>query len=44
LFVEKSIRLLRAPSKRAAMVNFHASLIQLCLLQLGTVADRLLLG
>jgi protoheme IX farnesyltransferase len=44
LFIEKSVRLLQAPSKRAAMVNFHASLIQLCLLQLGAVADRLLLG
>lgn len=44
LFIEKSIKLLQAPSKRSAMVNFHASLIQLCLLQFGAVADRLLLG
>jgi protoheme IX farnesyltransferase len=44
LFVHKSIALARAPSRHSAMANFHASLIQLGLLQLGAMADRLLLG
>jgi protoheme IX farnesyltransferase len=42
-FVAKSIELVRAPGRRAAMVNFHASLIQLALLQIGAIADRLIL-
>ncbi len=44
IFVAKSIALVRAPGRRAAMVNFHASLMQLALLQIGAIADRLILG
>ena len=44
VFVAKSIELVRAPGCRAAMTNFHASLIQLALLQFGAIADRLILG
>jgi protoheme IX farnesyltransferase len=43
-FVTKSVALVRAPGRRAAMANFHASLIQLGLLQIGAIADRLILG
>jgi heme o synthase len=44
IFVAKSIELVRAPGRRAAMVNFHASLIQLALLQIGAIGDRLILA
>ena len=37
-----SARLARAPDRRAAMVNFHASLIQLTLLLVAAVADAAL--
>ena len=43
-FVDKSIRLVMNPGAAAARVNFRASLLQLSLLQLGAVADRLILG
>ena len=43
-FVAKSIALIRRPGPKAAMVNFKASLLQLGLLQIAAVADRLLLG
>jgi protoheme IX farnesyltransferase len=39
LFVWRSIGLVRNPGPRAAMANFHASLIQLCLLLIGATAD-----
>lgn len=38
-FIYKSIALVRAPGPAAAMANFRASLIQLCLLLAGAVAD-----
>jgi protoheme IX farnesyltransferase len=40
-FLWKSVALYRAPSKQTAMSNFFASLIQLALLVLGVVLDRL---
>jgi protoheme IX farnesyltransferase len=40
-FVWKSIALYRAPTKQNAMANFFASLLQLVLLVLGAVLDRL---
>jgi len=43
-FVGKSIALVRNPGRRAAMSNFHASLLQLASLQLGAIADRVVLG
>jgi len=43
-FVDKSIALVHNPGRRAAMSNFHASLLQLALLQLGAIADRVILG
>ena len=43
-FVAKSLELVRHPGPSAAMVNFKASLLQLGLLQIAAVADRLLLG
>jgi protoheme IX farnesyltransferase len=43
-FVEKSVALVRRPGPQAAMGNFRASLIQLSLLQLGAVLDRLILA
>ena len=43
-FVAKSVELVRQPGPKAAMVNFKASLLQLGLLQIAAVADRLLLG
>jgi protoheme IX farnesyltransferase len=43
-FVAKSVALVRRPGPKAAMVNFKASLLQLGLLQIAAVADRLLLG
>jgi protoheme IX farnesyltransferase len=39
-----SARLARAPDRRAAMVNFHASLIQLTLLLVAAIADAALHG
>jgi len=39
LFIFKSVALLRAPSTKAAMANFHASLIQLSLLLLAAMID-----
>jgi protoheme IX farnesyltransferase len=44
LFLRKSIALVRNPSRCAAMANFHASLLQLALLQIGAIADRVILG
>ena len=38
-FIFKSVALLRAPSTKAAMANFHASLIQLSLLLLAAMVD-----
>lgn len=43
-FVAKSWRLVRNPTPKAAMTNFFASLVQLCLMLIGAMADRLLLG
>lgn len=40
LFVRRSLQLAAAPGPKTAMVNFHASLIQLSLLLLGACADR----
>jgi protoheme IX farnesyltransferase len=39
LFIFKSVALLRAPGTKAAMANFHASLIQLSLLLLAAMVD-----
>jgi len=39
LFLRGSVRLVRDPSRRSAMANFHASLAQLGLLLLGALAD-----
>ena len=39
LFLRGSLRLVRNPSRKSAMANFHASLVQLGLLLLGTLAD-----
>ena len=44
LFVWTSIRLVMAPSRKRAIQNFLASLLQLVLLLSGTVADRLIGG
>ena len=44
LFVERSIALVRDPGPGRASQNFRASLLQLTLLQLGAVLDRLILG
>jgi protoheme IX farnesyltransferase len=43
-FVAKSLELVRHPGPTAAMMNFKASLLQLGLLQIAAVADRLVLG
>ena len=43
-FVMSSIRLLRDPGPKAAMRNFHASLLQLSLLLTGAITDSWLLG
>jgi protoheme IX farnesyltransferase len=43
-FIAKSRLLVRNPGPPAAMANFFASLVQLGLLQVAAVADRLLLG
>ena len=42
LFLRGSLRLVRDPSRRNAMANFHASLAQLGLLLLGALADAAL--
>jgi protoheme IX farnesyltransferase len=42
-FLHTSIALVREPGRRAAMVNFHASLVQLTLLLGGAIADATLL-
>jgi len=44
LFLRRSIELVQAPGRRRAMRNFHASLIQLGLLEIGAIADRLFIG
>jgi protoheme IX farnesyltransferase len=43
-FVARSVALALAPGRRRAMANFHASLLQLAVLQIGAIADRVLLG
>lgn len=43
-FVVTSVALVRDPGRPAAMRNFHASLLQLALLQVGAIADRVILG
>lgn len=43
-FLQKSIALVRAPGRQAAMVNFHASLVQLSLLLTAAIVDATLLG
>jgi protoheme IX farnesyltransferase len=42
LFVWTSIRLVQAPSRKRAIQNFLASLLQLVLLLSGTIADRII--
>jgi protoheme IX farnesyltransferase len=44
VFVQKSVQLVRDPGPHRAMANFRASLIQLGLLLIATIADRALLG
>jgi len=44
LFIARSWALVRDPGPRAAMANFHASLLQLGLLLLAAILDRALLG
>jgi protoheme IX farnesyltransferase len=39
IFVWKSLALCRAPTRQAAMSNFFASLLQLCLLIAGVLLD-----
>jgi len=39
LLVARSVALVREPGRATALANFHASLIQLSLLLLGTIAD-----
>jgi len=39
LLVSRAIALLRAPGRATALASFHASLVQLSLLLLGTIAD-----
>ena len=40
LFVHRSLALVRDPSPRPAMANFHASLVQLGMLLIGAIVDR----
>jgi protoheme IX farnesyltransferase len=40
--LQKSVRLARHPTRAAAMINFHASLIQLTLLLVAAIADAAL--
>jgi protoheme IX farnesyltransferase len=44
LFIHRSIRLVRAPSRRTAMANFFASLIQLGILLAAAMLDPWLVG
>ncbi len=44
VFVRRSLALVADPGPKAAMANFHASLIQLSLLLIGAIADRWLVG
>jgi heme O synthase-like polyprenyltransferase len=44
VFVRRSLALVADPGPKAAMANFHASLIQLSLLLVGAIADRWLIG
>jgi protoheme IX farnesyltransferase len=44
LFTWRSLRLVRSPTRREAMRNFLASLVQLTLLLVGAMLDRWLLG
>jgi len=44
LFLFRSIALVRQPGPERAIANFHASLIQLCLLLLGAIADGWITG
>jgi protoheme IX farnesyltransferase len=39
LFIRRSIELVQDPGPKKAMTNFHASLIQLCLLLIGAMID-----
>jgi protoheme IX farnesyltransferase len=43
-FLQKSIALVRAPGRKTAMANFHASLVQLSLLLTAAIVDATLLG
>ena len=43
-FIWTSIGLLRCPSAKTAMINFHASLLQLSLLLVGAILDAWLLA
>lgn len=43
-FIGKSVALVRAPSRAAAMSNFHASLAQLSLLLVGSIVDSAVLA
>jgi protoheme IX farnesyltransferase len=43
-FLRCGVRLVRAPSRGAALANFRASLVQLSLLLLGSIADGMLNG
>jgi len=44
LFIKTSIRLVSEPTPKAAMANFHASLLQLSLLLTGAILDSWILG
>lgn len=39
LFIKRSIELVGDPGPKKAIANFHASLIQLCLLLIGAMID-----
>jgi protoheme IX farnesyltransferase len=43
-FLQKSVALVRAPSRRTAMASFHASLVQLTLLLTAAIVDAALLA
>ena len=43
-FLQKSVALVRAPSRQTAMANFHASLVQLTLLLTAAIVDAALLA
>jgi len=44
LLLLRSVRLARAPGRRAAMANFHASLIQLTVLLVAAMVDAAVFG